>query len=69
MPTNPAVTLINDGLIVATLLIELKSHTGESYVDGLARLFPNLDAGDLQVLADQAQIEEERQFNSGVVDS
>lgn len=61
-------TILTDSVIIATVVLEVTSHTGESFTDGLARLFPNLDAGDAAAITNDAQIIQERKENAGIVD-
>jgi hypothetical protein len=61
-------TAITDALIITTLLIKLRSLSGLGYAELLAQMFPALDAGVAESLANDAQIEQERIENAALPD-
>ena len=62
-------SILVDSVIIATVVLEITDHTGESLTDGLARLFPDLDAGDAAAIANDAQIIQERKENAALPDA
>lgn len=65
MSTN---TTLTNAVIIATLLLKIKSLTGLGYADILAQSFPELDAGVAESLANDAMIAEERKYNAALPD-
>lgn len=65
MSTN---TTITDAVIIATLLLKIRSLTGLNYVDILAETFPELDRGVAESLANDAMIAEERAETAALPD-
>lgn len=56
-------TIVIDAVDIATLLLTITDHTGESAADGLARLLPNTDAQKREAILNDALILQEEKEN------
>lgn len=61
-------TIVIDAVDIATLVLEITQHTGESAADGLARLLPNIDADKAEAILNDAQILAEEKANAVLPD-
>ena len=61
-------TILMDSLDIATLLLDIQQHTGESAADGLARLLPNLEDDKREAILNDAQILREKAENAALPD-